>query len=123
MTDDFERPYSAVTSRPQRATEATALYAVGQLVEHELFEYRGVVVDVDPFFQGSENWYNKVARSRPPKDRPWYHVLVDGSDQRTYVAERNLKADLSGKPIKHPEVEDFFDVLSQDGYVGRKPLM
>ena len=52
-------------------------FFVGQIVYHNRFDYRGVVVDVDASFQGSEAWYDQVARSRPPKDKPWYRVLVD----------------------------------------------
>ena len=77
-------------------------FSVGQLVHHRLFDYRGVIVDVDAVFQGSEEWYQRMAKSRPPKDRPWYHVLVHDSDHRTYVAERNLAPDQTGQPITHP---------------------
>ncbi len=51
-------------------------FSVGQIVRHKLFDYRGVVVDVDPTFQSTEDWYQQMAKSHPPKDRPWYHVLV-----------------------------------------------
>ncbi len=94
-----------------------AKFSVGQLVNHKLFGYRGVVFDADPEFQGSEEWYEQVARSRPPKDRPWYHVLVDGATHTTYVAERNLSSDDTGKPIDHPAVENLFDGFGEGGYV------
>ena len=99
---------------------AQAKFSVGQLVHHRLFEYRGVVIDVDPYFKGTDDWYNHMARSKPPKDRPWYHVLVDGGGMRTYVAERNLERDTDGKPINHPDVSDHFDGLGIDGYVSRR---
>ena len=67
-------------------------YSVGQLIHHLLFDYRGVIVDVDPEFEGSEEWYQQMARSRPPKDKPWYHVLVSNAEHMTYVAERNLES-------------------------------
>ena len=51
-----------------------ARFAVGDLIRHRLFDYRGVVVDVDPCFNGDESWYQQVALTRPPKNRPWYHV-------------------------------------------------
>ena len=85
-----------------------AKFAVGDLVHHKLFDYRGVVVDVDPDFQASDEWYDKVALSRPPKDQPWYHVIVHGSEHLTYVAERHLEADTSGEPVSHPALEQFF---------------
>ena len=73
---------------------AQVKFSIGQLVHHRLFDYRGVIVDVDPFFLGSEEWYEHVAKSKPPKDQPWYHVLVHGGNGRTYVAQRNLEEGL-----------------------------
>jgi len=58
-------------------SEHEAKFQVGKIVHHKLFDYIGVVFDVDPTFQGTDEWYEHVARSRPPKDKPWYHVLVD----------------------------------------------
>ena len=80
-------------------TISHAKFTVGQLVSHRLFNYRGVIVDVDPEFEGSDEWYRQVAQSRPPKDQPWYHVLVHLAVHSTYVAERNLEADSSGDPV------------------------
>lgn len=79
-----------------------AKFHIGQLVQHRLFGYRGVVYDIDAEFSGTEEWYDQVARSRPPKDQPWYHVLVDGATHGTYVAERNLESDESGGEVRHP---------------------
>ena len=58
------------------AISSTTLFEIGQIVLHRLFDYRGVVLDVDADFQGREEWYRQVARSRPPKNKPWYHVPV-----------------------------------------------
>lgn len=85
-----------------------AAFFPGQLIRHRLFGYRGVVYDVDPEFAESDDWYEAMAKSRPPKDRPWYRVLVDGQTATTYVAERNLAADDSQAPVNHPLVEAFF---------------
>jgi heat shock protein HspQ len=105
------------------ATSIThARFSIGELIHHRLFDYRGVIVDVDPVFQSSEEWYEKVAQSRPPKDKPWYHVLVDGADHSTYVAERNLDADDSSMPIRHPMVEQFFDRLENGRYISHDPI-
>ncbi len=73
-------------------------------------------MDVDPVFSGSDEWYEAVARSRPPRDRPWYHVLVDGAEHATYVAERHLEADSSGVAIRHPLLSDFFDTFDEGTY-------
>ena len=73
-------------------------------------------MDVDAEFAGTEEWYQQVARSRPPKESPWYHVLVHDATYQTYVAERHLKLDPSGEPIQHPLLDVFFDELSDGGY-------
>jgi len=98
-----------------------AKFHIGQLVHHRLFDYRGVVVDVDPLFQGSDDWYDQVARSRPPRDKPWYRVLVHEAEHETYVAERNLEPDVSGDPIRHPLLSTFFSGLEEGGYRLRSP--
>lgn len=97
-------------------TALKAEFHIGQLVHHRLFDYRGVIVDVDPIFQGSDEWYEEVARSRPPKDKPWYRVLVDESEQETYVAERNLEPDGSRDPIRHPRLDEFFSGIEGGTY-------
>ena len=92
-------------------------FSVGDLVHHRLFDYRGVVVDVDPVFRSTEEWYEAMAKSRPPKDKPWYHVLVHGAIHATYVAERNLECDDSAEPISHPMVAQFFSRFEGGRYV------
>lgn len=94
---------------------ARASFGVGDVVHHRKFGYRGVVVDVDPEFRGTEAWYQAVARSRPPKDKPWYHVLPHGMTHRTYVAERHLEADATGEPIEHPDLAALFADRGRDG--------
>lgn len=98
------------------ARNERARFGVGQLVQHTRFDYRGVVFDVDPTFQGSDAWYKRVARSRPPRDRPWYHVLVHDGEVTTYVAERHLTPDASGAAIDHPMVAQLFDGLEDGAY-------
>ncbi|HAA93408.1 MAG TPA: heat shock protein HspQ [Rhodospirillaceae bacterium] len=100
-------------------TSAQAKFFPGQLIHHKRFDYRGVIVDVDPDFQGTEEWYQTMARSQPPRDKPWYHVLVDNADHMTYVAERNLEADGTAEPIKHPALGQFFERFENGTYVAR----
>ena len=94
-----------------------ARFAVGDLIHHRLFDYRGVIVDVDPEFQATDEWYETVAQSRPPKNKPWYHVLVHGASHTTYVAERNLERDDSTSPIEHPMLAYFFSRFEDGKYV------
>ena len=92
-------------------------FSVGELVHHRLFDYRGVIVDVDQSFQATDEWYEVVAKSRPPKNKPWYHVLVHESNHATYVAEQNLETDYESGPINHPMVEHFFSGFDQGKYM------
>ena len=77
-----------------------AQFSIGQLIVHKKFNYRGVIYDVDAEYTGTKEWYEKVAKSQPPKDKPWYHILVDGQLMTTYVAE----------------TEDFFDSFEDGAY-------
>ncbi len=96
--------------------KASAQFSIGDLVHHKLFDYRGVIIDVDPRLMLSDEWYETVARSRPPKDQPWYRVLVHDSTNETYVAERNLETDASGAPVRHPLIETCFHNFSDGHY-------
>lgn len=60
-------------------------FSVGDLIHHRLFNYRSVIVDVEQNFQLTDDWYEQVAKSRSPKSKPWYNVLVHGSTHSTYA--------------------------------------
>jgi heat shock protein HspQ len=92
-------------------------FSVGDVVHHRLFNYRGVVIGADPQFAGTDEWYESVARSRPPKDQAWYHVLPDGATHQTYVADRNLELDASGTPIEHPLIQIYFTHFVDGRYI------
>lgn len=94
-----------------------ARFRIGQPVRHKLFSYRGVIVDVDATCQASQEWYEKRTVTRPPKDQPWYHVLVHNSAHMTYVPERNLAPDLSGRPVDHPALDAYFDGMENGLYI------
>ena len=91
-----------------------AKFTIGQIIHHKLFDYRGVIFDIDFRFQGSDEWYEKIARSKPPKEKPWYRVLVDNAAYQTYVAERNLEISTVSGPIFNPEIEYYFSGI-EDG--------
>ena len=98
----------------------SAKFSIGQIINHRLFNYRGVIIDVDPDFQNSAEWYDQVALSRPPKDRPWYRVLVHNAMHETYVAERNLEPAKSYEPINHPLVDKVFDKFENGAYAVKR---
>lgn len=96
--------------------EQTALFAVGQVVHHKLFDYRGVVFDVDPVFQDSDAWYEQNSKTRSPKDKPWYHVMVHNSTSTTYVSERNLEPDDTGEPVHNPLIDQVLERVLGGAY-------
>ena len=102
--------------------DGTAQFRVGQLIHHKLFPYRGVIVDVDPEFSNSEEWYEMMAPSRPPKHAPWYHVLVHDADHNTYVAERNLEPDDSLEPVRHSLLDSYFSAYRDGEYVVKRSM-
>lgn len=101
-------------------TTHNARFSVGQIVKHVLFGYRGVVIDVDPTFQGTQEWYDKMAPGSPSKNEPWYMLLVHGSVHHSYAAESQLESDPSGEAIEHPELDYFFDDLQNGVYITRR---
>ena len=98
-----------------------AAFHIGQVVEHLKIGYRGVVYGVDAEFSLGEEWYEQVARSRPPKDKPWYHVLVHGAEHTTYVAERHLQAAAEPAQIEHPMLGRYFDRFDGARYFPKAP--
>jgi len=94
-----------------------AKFNIGQIVDHNKFLYRGVIFGVDPIFSLSEQWYEQVAKSRPPKDEPWYHVLVDNEGHSTYVAEKNLNQSHDHSEIKHPNLGQYFTAYKNGMYI------
>ena len=91
-------------------------FNLGQIVFHQRHKYRGAVYDVDPEFMLPDEWYEKVATSRPDKDQPWYKLLVDGGEAEAYVAEQHLIALPDGDPIEHPALDDIFEGFTPGRY-------
>jgi heat shock protein HspQ len=100
----------------------TAKFAIGQVVKHRIYPFRGVIFDVDPVFANTEEWLASIPEEvRPRRDQPFYHLLAENA-QTTYVAyvsEQNLLADDTGKPVSHPQVPHFFKELKRGLYVSR----
>ena len=90
----------------------TARFNIGQIVRHRLFPFRGVVFDVDPEFDNTEEWYQSIpVQARPRKDQPFYHLFAENSETEyiAYVSEQNLVPDDTGTPVRHPQVGALFD--------------
>ena len=99
-----------------------ARFAIGDVVRHRLFDFRGVIFDVDPEFANSEEWYQAIPEAlRPSKDQPFYHLLAENADSSyvAYVSQQNLLPDDSEEPIDHPAIPTMFD--RQDGRYRLRP--
>ncbi len=100
-------------------SEQTAKFNIGQVVKHRIFSFRGVIFDVDPTFNNSEEWWLSIPEHmRPHKDQPFYHLLAENNDTEyvAYVSEQNLLADQSGEPVRHPQVREMFGCHSDGTY-------
>ncbi len=91
------------------------LFAPGTLVRHRHYAYRGVVVDFDMTCMAEETWYYRN-QSQPPRNQPWYHVLVHGSPATTYAAQTSLEADDGEQPVEHPLLSTFFTEFAGGRY-------
>ena|SRR5690349_2045291 len=99
-----------------------ARFAIGEVVRHRLFDFRGVVFDVDPQFANSEEWYEAIPEDlRPAKDQPYYHLLAENSETNyvAYVSQQNLLLDDSEEPVDHPAIATMFD--REDGRYRLRP--
>ena len=107
------------------ANMKAAKFAIGQVVRHRFFPFRGVIFDIDPEFNNSEEWYQAIpADVRPRKDQPFYHLLAENDDTEyiAYVSEQNLLEDRTGEPIRHPQLGELFD-RTEDGSYRPKPRL
>jgi heat shock protein HspQ len=96
-----------------------AKFRIGQVVRHRHHPFRGVIFDVDPEFDNTEEWYQAIpAEMRPRKDQPFYHLLAENEETEyvAYVSEQNLLEDSSGEPLRHPQLGEFFERTDDGGY-------
>ena len=100
----------------------TAKFQLGQVVKHRVYQFRGVIFDVDPEFNNTEEWYDSIPESvRPIKEQPFYHLLAENEETQyiAYVSEQNLEQDHSGDPVQHPQVSDLFTLNESGEYIVR----
>ncbi|ATY30701.1 heat shock protein HspQ [Sphingomonas psychrotolerans] len=110
-------PRQPVSSLPLEAAVpmppvSSARFAIGDIVRHRLFDFRGVVFDVDPVFANSDEWYDAIPENaRPRKDQPFYHLLAENSDSSyiAYVSQQNLVVDDTDEPVDHPAISGLFE--------------
>ena len=100
----------------------SARYHIGEVARHRIYPFRGVIFDVDPEFANTEEWWESIPEDvRPRKDQPYYHLLAENAETTyvAYVSEQNLLPDETGKPVSHPQVNDFFTGHEDGRYTQR----
>ena len=103
-----------------------AKYAIGQVVRHRVYPFRGVVFDIDPLFSNTEEWYESIPQEvRPHKDQPYYHLFAENAETEyvAYVSEQNLLPDDSGEPLRNPQVAEIFVRDDRGSYRPRNSVL
>ncbi|MFS0773835.1 heat shock protein HspQ [Sphingomonas sp. 1P08PE] len=96
-----------------------ARFTIGDVVRHRMFDFRGVIFDVDPVFANTDEWYDAIPEAiRPRKDQPFYHLLAENieSSYVAYVSQQNLIADDSDEPVDHPAISGLFTGFADGRY-------
>ncbi len=94
-------------------------FAIGDVVRHKLYGFRGVVFDIDPVFANSEDWFESIpAEVRPKREQPFYHLLAESEDSSyvAYVSQQNLSSDGEGGPVDHPSLPQLFGEYDDGRY-------
>ncbi len=105
--------------------ETRARFAIGDVVRHRLFDFRGVIFDIDPVFANSEEWYESIPKEvRPTREQPYYHLFAENGDSSyiAYVSQQNLTGDSDGGPVEHPNVAQLFEEFAEGRYRLRNRL-
>jgi heat shock protein HspQ len=114
-SDNFEK-----TDITPNVIIVSPIFNIGDVVKHRLYQFRGVIVDIDPEFANSEEWYQSIPEdSRPKKDQPFYHLLAENSETfySAYVSQQNLLPDSESGPIHHPDIDNLFSDVSNGRYI------
>ncbi|MHA6334069.1 heat shock protein HspQ [Qipengyuania sp. CAU 1752] len=105
--------------------KANARFAIGDVVRHRMFDFRGVIFDIDPVFANSEEWYDSIPQElRPRRNQPYYHLFAENEESSyvAYVSQQNLVADGEAGPIDHPQVSELFEDFASGRYRMRRAL-
>jgi heat shock protein HspQ len=108
------------------AKARTAKFQIGQIVRHRVYPFRGVIFDIDPEFNNTEEWYESIPEDRRPrKDQPFYHLFAENAESEyiAYVSEQNLLPDESGEPVRHPQVAEVFEKDESGSYRRRNTIL
>jgi heat shock protein HspQ len=108
------------------AKARVAKFQIGQIVRHRVYPFRGVIFDIDPEFNNTDEWYESIPEDRRPrKDQPFYHLFAENAESEyiAYVSEQNLLPDESGEPVRHPQVAEVFEKDESGSYRRRNAIL
>jgi heat shock protein HspQ len=111
--------------RIEAPLQTKARFAIGDVVRHKIYDFRGVIFDIDPVFANSEEWYQAIpADARPEREQPYYHLLAENGESSyvAYVSQQNLLADGAGGPVDHPSLQQLFEDFNGERYQLRRGL-
>ncbi|MET3694339.1 heat shock protein HspQ [Methylobacterium goesingense] len=97
----------------------TAKFGLGAVVRHRIYPFRGIVFDIDPVFDNTEEWWLAIPEEvRPRKDQPFYHLLAENAESEyvAYVSEQNLMPDTSGEALRHTGIAEVFERGADGSY-------
>ena len=128
MSTDSEdiKPKRKINVKPSVSNKVKVhkdpLFNIGDIVKHRIYPFRGVIVDVDPEFSNTEEWYQSIpAEIRPSRQQPYYHLMAENTETfyTAYVSQQNLLVDESDDPVTHPLLEEMFEGIKNGKYVSK----
>ena len=117
--DNKENLASKSNSSKKIKVSKHPLFNIGDIVKHRIYPFRGVIVDVDPEFSNTEEWYQSIpAEIRPSRQQPYYHLMAENTETfyTAYVSQQNLVGDGENGPLEHPDLEEIFSGMDDGKY-------
>ena len=117
--DNKENLASKSNSSKKIKVSKHPLFNIGDIVKHRIYPFRGVIVDVDPEFSNTEEWYQSIpAEIRPSRQQPYYHLMAENTETfyTAYVSQQNLVGDGENGPLEHPDLEEIFSGMDHGKY-------
>ena len=117
--DPMNDPISETKKSNKIKVHKDPLFNIGDIVKHRIYPFRGVIVDVDPEFSNTEEWYQSIpAEIRPSRNQPYYHLMAENTETfyTAYVSQQNLVDDGENGPLEHPDLDEIFSGMEKGKY-------
>ena len=117
--DQIDDPIPEIKKSNKIKVHKDPLFNIGDIVKHRIYPFRGVIVDVDPEFSNTEEWYQSIpAEIRPSRNQPYYHLMAENTETfyTAYVSQQNLVDDGENGPLEHPDLDEIFSGMEKGKY-------